>query len=199
MIELLKILGTVAIGSFTIVGLIGYLSKSLFEKYLDSKLEEHKHSLELITIEHEIRFAELHKERANLIKDFYSKIHEFKMSISVFIKYVEKGDNTESLRTLKVWGVNTAELSVLYERHRIYFSEESCKMIDKLFTEIKSVNEKLMVVLRDYTVADIFANKDSKKKEFLDLTDETKSILATKFESVKKDLEKEFRKLLGVK
>ena len=42
MIEYLKALGIITIGSFSVVGLIGYLAKHLFEKFLDARIDIYK-------------------------------------------------------------------------------------------------------------------------------------------------------------
>lgn len=199
MIEILKLFGLVSIGSFSIVGLIGYVTKNLFEKYLESQIESHKHTLELITIEHQIRFSELHKERATLIKDFYSKIIDFKVAISVFIKYVETDRSEDAKRILHTWGAKTAEIGMLYDNNRIYFNQNSCELIDKLMIQIKSLNEGLMVLLRNYTVADLVNNVDNKKQEFLTLTQNAKETIIKRIDPVIKELEIDFRKMLGVK
>ena len=197
--EILKTLGIISIGSFSIVALLGYLTKTMFNKYIQGKTDAYKHTLEIIAMEHEIRFSELHKERAQLIKDIYSKILDFRISVSNFIKYVEAESTPDATRALKFLGEKTVALAMTFDPNKIFFSNKLCIQIENLFVEIKSLNINLTSLLKDNSIAELLSNKNNLKSDFLLLTKNTTVLITTKIDPIKKELEMEFRKLLGVK
>lgn len=197
--EILRTLGIISIGSFSIVALLGYLTKTLFSKYIQAKTDAYKHTLEVIAIEHEIRFNELHKERAQIIKDIYSKILDFKISVSNFIRYVEAESTPDATRALRFIEDKTVALALTYEPNRIYFSNKLCIQIDNLFVEVKSLNINLTSLLKDNSIAEILSDKNNLKLDFMQLAENTTVLITTKIDPIKNELEMEFRKLLGVR
>lgn len=86
--EAIEQLGIFTIGSVSIVGLVGYLSKIVFEKFLETKINSYKTTLEKELeifknelkrkdFEFETKFSKLHIERAKIIKELYRKLKIF--------------------------------------------------------------------------------------------------------------------------
>ena len=79
--ELLQNLGYFLIGS----GILAFVAKTLFEKYMKNSLEDHKHRLELISQEQQIRYSKLHNDRADVIRALYQKLVEMERSMRFYV------------------------------------------------------------------------------------------------------------------
>ncbi len=62
--EVLTNLGIFTVGSISITGLLAFFGKRLFEQYLQRKLDDYRHELQLTSQEHEIQYTKLHNDRA---------------------------------------------------------------------------------------------------------------------------------------
>ncbi|MFQ5353733.1 MAG: hypothetical protein ACE5DR_02195, partial [Thermodesulfobacteriota bacterium] len=61
-------------GAGIVSAALAYIAKRIIDTFLASRIENYKSNLEKIAIEHEIRFQQLHTERAQVIKELYEKI-----------------------------------------------------------------------------------------------------------------------------
>lgn len=97
------------------------------------------------------------------------------------------------------WSRVVPEFSNYFHRNRIYFSAGLCKIIDNLNNELDKVNENTRAFLQSFATTDdqIGAIK-SNDKRFADLRGKTNRFLEQEIEKITADLEKEFRKILGV-
>lgn len=181
--------------------LIKYFSQKIFENYLARSIETHKSNLERINISHEIQYASLHKERAIVIKDLYHKLFDYKVTLIHFFNMeLAQGKEKEDLtHRMANWSRVVPEFSDYFHRNRIYFSAGLCTIIDNLNNELDKVNEDTRTFLQSFALIDqqISAIK-SNDKRFADLRNKTNKFLEQEVEKITGDLEKEFRKILGV-
>ena len=127
-------------------------------------------SVAILFFEHKVKFKELHIKRARVIEELWSKINDVHEQL-IDDKQEENIQRRDGKRYLGVGFINK-----LYEL-RTYFNKNSIYFSDKMTEQFNSIFQKLQ-------------EKDSARIEVADLTRD--------LEAMKKPLEKEFRKLLGV-
>lgn len=135
-INLLKSLGFFTIGSFSLVGLIGYIAKGVFDNYLKNKLEEHKNNIilqnEKIKQEYEIekarsviKFTKIHEERANLILKLHSLLIEFR-------QYLTDIYNGDCKINLEEFEIKKDSIISLYRNKKLYFKNKTIIQLNQL-------------------------------------------------------------------
>lgn len=208
MIEIIKTLGIFSIGSFSIVGLFGYLFKSYFDNYLKQKLANHNHQLQLINenlrikydfikFKKELAFSNIHEERAHLIKKLFSKIYSLKsiynsliLPKAILSEKVVSDLNVEADNLKEIVGIN-----------RIFFDKSTCESLDTLIEFIYSTNQIIGETFEIKENLDQLIVQDS-KKDFNDtyfgelMSDKQELVL--KMNNILLILEKQFKELLGI-
>ena len=149
-----------------------------FQHQLDAKLQEFN-----------IKFSNLHNERANVIKELYLKMLILQSSINDILKIDRKHvDNT----LLNSFSNSFGDLKKYYLPNKIYFSEELALKIDSLILEYAKFAEDFTNILLE-----------SKKELTHQSNDENWSNIYEKSKSfsndINKELIKDFREILGVK
>lgn len=200
-LTILRDLGIFTIGTISVVSVIGYITKSIFNNYLDKRVELYKNELlrenenfraelERKNTEHQIKFSTLHADRINAIKTLHSSFAELRQELIKYNKDTEKHnlDYEQNPVFLKM-----NEVHNIFIVNKIYFSEELAKKIEA-FVGTFSVTASLAVFFsknRDkwLLVRKTEPEKELQQKEFIDLLDESKILL---------ELENEFRNIIGV-
>ena len=199
--HLLEYFGLFALATTVAYGLIRYLSQKIFENYLAKSIETHKSNLEKINISHEIQFASLHKERAIVIKELYQKLFDYKTAVMYFfnVELALAKEEEDLKRRMSNWSRVVPDFSNYFHRNRIYFSKNLCEIIDSLNNELDKINGDTGAFLKSFKLMDeqIAAIK-SQDKRFIELKAKVNGFLAKDIEKITNDLEKEFRRILGV-
>ncbi|PFV45510.1 hypothetical protein [Bacillus thuringiensis] len=217
-------LGIFTLGTATITGIIGYLFKAVFTQMLNKESEIHKSmlnqqtehyksilnqqtehykaELQRINNKHQITFSKLHADRAEIIKDLYKIIVKLERSSLDLLSPQGIVNNTidetidESI--MREFVIKAAQhTNVLYDEYKInqiYFSEDICKLIESIIVHMQVIGS----YLSDYPPNDI----GQELKGSIPIQERTKEIVAHRISEeipkLKKNLEFEFRKLLGV-
>ena len=123
----------------------------------------------ILIFEHKVRFNELHIERAKVIKELWSIINDTHEKL-IEDKQEESLKKDEGKRYLPTesW-TKLRELKIYFNKNSIYFNDEIVKEFNNIFHKFQESSTQI-------DVADLRDN----------------------LETLKKPLEKEFRKLLGV-
>ncbi|PES17528.1 hypothetical protein CN501_08285 [Bacillus cereus] len=216
----IKSLGIFTLGTATITGIIGYLFKAVFTQMLTKESEIHKSmlnqqtehyksilnqqtehykaELQRINNKHQITFSKLHADRAEIIKGLYKVLVKLERSSLDLLDPQGIVNNTIDESTMRGLVVKTAQhTNVLYDEYkinRIYFSEDICKLIESIIVH--------MQVIGAYLIDCPPNNIGQELKGSIPIQDRTKELVAYRISEeipkLKKDLEFEFRKLLGV-
>ena len=128
-----------AFGVTAITGLLAFLGKKGIEAFLSGRLEKHKAELQRAATEHSIRFQQLHTERAEVIRDLYSKVSTLDIAMKDALKAFHSAP--EPALGTKVDAVRTALNSIIdfYPSRRIFLEEDLCSILDSLINESGSV------------------------------------------------------------
>jgi len=143
--------------------------------------------LQLIATEHQIQFAKLHEKRALVIAELYTRLVETRRTSGEFIF----GDVQSPERSAKaqetVW-----DLYRFIELNRIYLPETVCALVEKFESKLR------MSILYVNSYWTRIKNptpqtEEQRNKVLLDACE----VLETELPKLLKELETDFRKLLG--
>ncbi len=177
-------LGMFFIGS----GFITWLLKQILRQSFVKDLERFKSDLSKEAIKFRIRYEKLHSERAEVIKEVYKKISRTYRAFRSYISPFQfSGDlPEEDKRKQAVDEFNS--LNNYYEENRIFFEENIAKEIDDLLENfVETLNQ--FDYSKDKTGGD-YRDVKEWNKAWKKLTEDTSKI--------KKLIENEFRKMIGV-
>ncbi|OGP59759.1 MAG: hypothetical protein A2V67_03165 [Deltaproteobacteria bacterium RBG_13_61_14] len=158
----------------------------------DREIEMLRKDLEMKALEHEIRFSKLHDRRAVIIAEFYAKFIEAYYSAGEFLNSIgyEGQPSKEKLgeKTYK----QIREMDRYFNLNRLYFDEALCGKIGDVIEGIF-----------DPTIKFILALQEEKETggEHRAINEWIISLKAyqEKVPEIKRLIEDEFRKILGVK
>ncbi|OCB76465.1 hypothetical protein [Flavobacterium crassostreae] len=198
--EFLKYIG---IGSSSVVlayVLIKYLSQKIFENYLVKQIDKHKSNLEKLNIKYQIQFSSLHAERAEIIKSIYNLLYDHKNIIhDVMNNLLDEQNPIGHLKQkLDHWSSLAITLSETFHKNKIFFSIEQVNSINRIHSEINQINKMTESFFSDNR--NITQNINSifnENIEFKNLRTSSDIILENVM-VLEKELEEDFRKLLGV-
>jgi len=186
------------------------LGKLILTKSSDILLSNHKsklelqnkdfqHNLDLRLDEFNIQFSKLHQERAEIIKQIYYDIIDVQSHMSIYLKPINPNssgiDEEKHRRYLKVNEV-IVKLINSYRPNKIYLAEGLAKKMDLILEDF--INE-----IGAYTLFHKLSTQN--KLEFFNTEKEVKTksemikLVDEEFPKIIQEIEKEFRKLLGVK
>lgn len=182
----------------TLVGIVSYASKQVFNNYLNKKLETYKSQLDKAFYEHQIKFSKLHEKRAEIISELYIKLIDAQISIKYFMSPVRYGKVDETnfeTETMEKWKA----FMNYFSYNEIFFNEATCVKIDsliKLALDIWGNYE-----LNKMSIENIKDSPKESKEERVELRERKKEIyhiLEKKFPEIENLLKADFRKIIGV-
>lgn len=213
MIELLKQLGIISIGSFTIVGLVGYLTKNLFEKFLETKIDAYKRNLDKElevfkaeldkqSYEFQVKFSNLHVERAQLTKELYKKLKDFYGKMKRVHRYANmlpppKLNDEIEVKLLTELRDSYIALSETFEENKIIFSKSISGKLSELTSSYWN-HEFIYQKVRIYEHMQEIDKSEELKTETEKRYKELYEIHYDRIPGILVNIEDEFRRLLGV-
>ncbi|GAA4239643.1 hypothetical protein GCM10022291_34810 [Postechiella marina] len=198
--EIFKYLGIFSTSTVVAYGLIRYLSQKFFENYLTKRIESHKSELAKLNISHQIQFSSLHKERAVVIKNLYDFLYNYKLAILDFFENEldDKNPKEHLEHKLAEWTKGVMAFSTTFHQNKIFFSTNQVELINTINNEMDKINKDTRIFLSKYSYAeDQIKEIKEKSSEFMELKSRCDIFLNNTFD-LEKQLETEFRKLLGV-
>jgi len=199
--EIFKYLGIFSASTVVAYGLIRYLSQKVFENYLTKRIESHKSELARLNISHQIQFSSLHKERAEVIKKLYDFLYDYKLAILDFFENELDSKNPKEHLEYKLgeWTKAVIAFSTTFHKNKIFFSSDQVELINSINNEMDKINKETRKFLSQFKLVQEQIEAIKKKDVgFTELKNRSDVFLDKTFE-LEKQLETEFRKLLGVK
>jgi len=192
--EILKILGITSISFAGIAALIAFLIKTIFKSLIDKDLENFKAQLQLSVNEHQIQFSTLHVERANVIKELYMELADTMKTMEAFVRdHSGKLDSQQRKGALEQLG----RLRDFITRHKVYFDDQICSLLDKLVSILNSVDFSKFFADDLKTSANLTGNLED-AKEAGKIRKETWDNFYKTIPQLEDELRKRFQNLLGV-
>ena len=194
-------IGAITTASFIAYGLLRYLAKRLFETYLNRQLETHKSELQRLNTSHQIQFASLHRERAEIIKTLYYLLHDYRIAVIVFFNQeLSSQQPAANLRhNLNQWTESVLAFSSTFHKHRIFFPEELVAKINEFNNKMDEINKHTQAFLTSFQLLeDQVKAIQEKHPKFVELMEKSMVLLEKEVLPIEAELENEFRKILGV-
>ena len=195
-------------GNATLLAVLGWLGKSLLEKIIlrdtrqfemdlkvktDAAIERLKAELQLRSIEHQVRFSQLHEKRATVIAQLYGYIIDALWAAESFLTPMEWLG--EPSKEEKHWAAiqKLIKLYRYFSRHRIYLPREMCVSLDALVDIVREHVVRFGVYVRHVK------NGDSSRlvQEKNDAWEKGWQAIREQIPLAREQLEKELRDLLG--
>lgn len=184
-------------GVSVIGGIIAYLGKVLIEAVVAGKIEEYKFELERLTKEKIFKFERLHTERAEIVKEYYSRLVAFDSLLASTLHPFQSSGELPLTEKVGALATKFNELNDYFSPRRIYFQKSLSAKIDKLM-------EKSMGIFFDITTFPV----DTKNQMYIHNPDGTKEraeywkkarlIHENEVRAVKLEIEDAFQKILGI-
>lgn len=210
---LLNSLGIFSVSAVSILLVTGYIGKKLFEKFLSNKLEafklginkdfeKYKIELQLITSKFQIQFSKLHQERAETIKDIYTRIVEINRGIQRFTSLDFRSDS--DLERINKTFDDFWSLKRSFEKNKIIFDKELAfvlvellnKYQDCVFSYRRIVDSEQKLESNFYKP---FIGSKKYHAEIIDKNwDKIENLINEEASKILINLEDKFRLLLGV-
>jgi hypothetical protein len=182
-----------------LIGVIGYLIRSLFKQILSIDMAKHQHELEIETerfrsqlgitaFEHQTRFSVLHVKRAEVIAELYKHLYYSERDASLLISIFEPaGIPPQKERYETAYG-SCRGLSEYFEPNRICFSLCICEKVTnitkELFKALVEFRQVIHTVEGEYQKVDIWMVVWEK--------------LSRDIHTLKLEIENEFREILDI-
>lgn len=151
MIDLNTLLATL-VSSTTIMVVLGFIAKSIFEqilsrditRYKDQLDKEREHfiaELQKNAFENQIRFQNLHNKQADVIAELYSRLVQATEDADSFTSVVQFANESPLIEKAKKAIRSSNELHSFFEKNQIYFKPDLCKKIAQFSLELrKNIN-----------------------------------------------------------
>ncbi|RHW05876.1 hypothetical protein [Bacillus cereus] len=173
-----------------------------FKVLTDRQVEEHKSELKKINDKYQIKFSKLHADRAGIIKDLYSKLVTLESNVKKFLGQNGSNDLTiprlrkpeETAEIFERVRVSTRDLLDCYMQNRIYFPEEVCELFEDMINGIPTIAVEFL----PYMPINGVQEQDISAEEMEKADNIVVEFIYVEMPKIKRALESEFRKLLGV-
>ncbi|MDX5427929.1 MAG: hypothetical protein LPK79_07485 [Bacteroidota bacterium] len=129
----------ILIGSATIGGIVVWLGKLIINKGFDAALKTFENKLELLKIEHQIKFSKLHEERAVQLKQLYTMLYELEKSLKHYTDSFQGSEWTEDNERKKAAIDKLLACEDSLETNRIFFPEEFCNKLEENIDKCREV------------------------------------------------------------
>ena len=158
---------------------------------LNGELEGLRAGYQKILDENQIRFSQLHSDRADAIKTLYQKIADMEAAIGAVVAPLQHGGVDTQTEQKKAAAEAAEELRTYFSRNRIFFSRGDCDLIEKL----QETAQKSFIDYTTYDGVQDMENKDRIKQR--QSMYDAWNTMQTDFQDVRKSLEAEFQRTLG--
>lgn len=174
------------VASSTLFAALAWLTRSLTTHFLSRDIERFKATLQLSTLEHQIRFGRLHEKQATLVAELYEKLQRLRKGSRSLCYHVDMSTSEVNKSGQKLAGLYL-DAKNFFEIHQIYFSEEICAKMTSIIDLSAEISD-------EYLLGHIKEEESGKNESVLKVIEnQTESL-----ENLLKQLGNEFRKLLGV-
>lgn len=157
MADYLKLLGITSAFMLVFTTIIVAFGKKIIEFFYNKLLHAYKSKLELLKLEHSVKYSLLHNNRVEAIEKVYKNLVDLKNSIFTLIAPLKEDDDSLKKELVDV-NNKYLEFSNNYNYQKIYFSKKTCGLLDKL-------EELHYKTGRDYALIEFDKMHDMPKEE----------------------------------
>lgn len=195
-------------GNAALLAVLGLLGKSLLDKLIardtkrfetdlkaksDSAIERLRSDLQIRTIEHQVRFSRLHEKRASVIADLYGHLVETLWEAESFLSLMEWAGEPSKQEKHKVAMEKLVDFFRFFDKHRIYLPEPICVSLEAIAMRVRSH----VIAFGVYTRFSDQSLNEHTRAQKEKAWNEGWEAIKTDIPAARKQLEQEFRALLG--
>lgn len=166
-----------------------WLSKILITNFFSKDLEKFKADLEKEAFSYRIRYEKIYSEQADAIKKLYKKIVKTHRSFYSFMNIFQKTGDLPEAEKGKIAAECANDFTNFYEENRIFLDKELAKDIDKLSKAFRTAWIKF----------EISRSVSKEDNSYLKFWDDAWKIIDEETPEIKKNIEKKFRKIIGIR
>lgn len=191
--EIIEFLG----GAAVFGAVIAYLGKTGIDAYVSGRVEAYKANLERIATEHSVRFQSLHSERAEVIKSFYEKLAQLDEVLSSTLAPFQSIADTPLIEKVQLLSKHFNQTREYFVPRRIFFDEPTCQLVDRVLGVARGIFFDITVHEVDVQHPQYRYNREILKERH-EFWEKARASHKKDFEPLKRTLEEQFRKLLGI-
>jgi hypothetical protein len=197
--EILKIF----VGSLAVSGIIVWLGKTIINKAFDAGLETYKNRLDLLKVEHQIRYSSLHEERAAILKEMFENLFLLEGALSHLTSPFQGPEWTEDDSRYINANEQLSKCINQLEISRIYFTVDFCDLLEESLVECRGIINGML----DARDGEINQKELAKYNEVMEFEEgqRPRQLWRKQREKVESDIKKrrlelahKFRELIGV-
>lgn len=195
-------------GNAVLLGVLGWLGRSLASQLLAKDLERFKseltaassstaerlkHELQLASTEHQVRYAKLHERRAEVIAELYTLLAETQWASQAFVAVFEfAGEPPKSEKYVTAMN-KAAEFYRFFDKNRIYLPAGLCAKLEEFVRAMR----------RQVIGFGVYVDKDEKylpehvHKQKFEAWTKAAEYFDTEVPKAREALESELRAILG--
>lgn len=175
--------------SVAVIGMVGWLVRSIISQSLSQQLEKHKASLQRDAIEHRVRFTRMHDRTLDTIVDVYALLRDFAAEGKSYVSKLSMDPRPLEERRDALEKSITAFLNYYWPR-RILLPKELADQIEKFANRV-------MAALQIYHRANLAAEKNADPSKLIELAKEVEKIANEEMPQLFEELEIRFRSFVG--
>jgi len=197
-------------------GIVVYIGKRIIDKTLDVGVEKYKNSLDrdlethkatllkqteefkanlqMIGLEHQIRYTKLHEERGQSMKKLFSLLIELQNKLNYFTNMFQGPEWSTDVARENEAQEAQRDLFFFFQMNRIYYPKMICDEID----EILKLSWHIIVDMSVAKITSANAGTGSERATALREWRDANKRVSSEIESATGKLQDEFKKMLGV-
>jgi hypothetical protein len=155
--------------------------------------ENLKHSLEKTAVEHQVRFANLHSRRAEVIAEIYTKMVDAEQKGQRFAYVEGYEDHPTRQEAYKETMTTIVDLYYFIEKRRIYLPEEVCALLKCFVDTVR----KSIIGINIFAPLQPAAHNPQVFEQKVKMLEDVSEAFEKSIPAAREALEKEFRSILG--
>ncbi len=176
---------------------IAYLGKTGIDAFVSGRIESYKKNLERIAAEHSVRFQRLNAERADIIKTFYEQLSRLDEVLSSTLAPFQSAQDKPLPEKVQLMSKHFNETREYFVPRRVFFDEHTCEQVDRVLAVARGI-------FFDITAYEIGVQHPQYRydrgilKDRHEFWEKARASHKSDFSPLKKNLEDQFRSLLGI-
>jgi hypothetical protein len=182
---------TIYISSITVIVAGGsWIIRKLIDNFFSHKLEKFKAQLEKEHTRYQITYDKLHTERAVVIKETYQKLVDVYKAFHSYMNPMQLTGELTTEEKQKIAAEKANDFIIYFDRNRIFFEDAQSEKIDKL-------RDSLWDCWTSFGLSKDL-REDRQRKDGIAMWQKVWDKLNTEIPQIKKEVEKEFQKIIGL-
>lgn len=139
-------------GNAVLLGVLGWLARSLGSQLLAKDLERFrseltaassiaterlKHDLQIVTLEHQVRFSKMHERRAEVVAELYGHLVEAQWASQDLVALMEWAGEPSKQEKYTVAMKQAAEFYRYFDKNRIYLPQQLCEQLEEFIRNVR--------------------------------------------------------------